>query len=82
MVKDAHYNQGKIFNNSCDNVIGSLKRVDDFFKNYTKSSKNIKKLAKHLEPRLDKACENAKNRGCCLDSIVSCSEMYKLIGVL
>jgi hypothetical protein len=77
-----HFPQGRNFNNSCDDVISSLKKIDDFFKNYTKSSKNIKKLAEYLKPRLSVACKNAKNRECCLDSIVSCSQMYKLIRVL
>ncbi len=56
-----HYSQGKNFNNSCDGVISGLKKVDDFFKNYTK---------------------NAKNSKCSLDTIRSCSEMYKLIEIL
>jgi len=77
-----HFSQGKNFNNSCDDVISSLKKIDDFFKNYTKSSKDIKKLVKYLTPHLDKACKNAKNSKCSLDTIRSCSDMYKLIDIL
>ena len=76
-----HFNRGKNFNNNCDNVINNLKKID-IFKDYTKSSKNIKNLVKYLKPYLNIACTNAKNRKCSLDELISCSQMYKLIEIL
>lgn len=77
-----HYKKSGNFNNTCKDVITQLKREDDFFKNYSKSSSDIEKLVTNLANKISIACDNAKNRECDLEQLVSCSQMNKIIEIL
>lgn len=77
-----HYKKRGNFNNTCKDVITQLKREDDFFKNYSKSSSDIEKLVTNLANKISIACDNAKNRECDLEQLVSCSQMNKIIEIL
>jgi len=77
-----HYKSSGNFNNRCDDVIRKLEKEDDFFKTYSKSSSDIEKLVIKLSDKISTACNNAKNRECDLDQLVSCSQMNKIIEIL
>ena len=77
-----HYKNSGNFNNRCDDVIRQLKIEDNFFKTYSKSSSDMEKLVTKLADKISTACDNAKNRQCDLDQLVSCSQMNKIIEIL
>ena len=55
-----HFNSSGNFSNKCNAVISKLKKLDDIFKDYDKSSKQIKFIAASLKMKINTAYKNSK----------------------
>jgi len=73
-----HY-ELKNFDDKCEKVISYLKHNFDEFKTYDKSEKEIEKIVKLLNGKLENAINNSKKRVCDFEYLMSCSEMFMLI---
>jgi len=73
-----HFSSSGNFSDKCNTVISKLKRVNDIFKDYDKNFKQTEIIAENLKNKINIAYKNAKNRGCDLENLISCSEMYIL----
>jgi hypothetical protein len=72
-----HY-ELKNFGYDCSDIIRYLKKNFSEFKTYDKSEKEAKKVTDKLKDKLQIAIEHAKKRDCNFESLINCSEMYRL----
>ena len=75
-----HY-ELKNFKNNCEDIIRYLRKYNEFL-NYDKSKKEVEKITNLLIDKLPNAIENSKKRKCDLESLISCSEMFKFFEAL
>ena len=75
-----HY-ELKNFKNNCNDIIQYLRKYNEFL-NYDKSKKEVEKITSLLSDKLPQAIENSKKRECDLESLISCSEMFKFFEIV